>query len=225
MDLEEVTIAELQARLASGEVSARQLVEAYVSRIETLDRSGPTLRSIIELNPAVLEIADELDQERAGGHVRGQLHGIPIVLKDNIDTADRMQTTAGSLALLDAPVAVDAPVARKLRDAGAVLLGKTSPEELLAASHASCYAMALSAGLARAGSAPQSLEVSSTVTFDKVGEGFKVVSSALEVRGRVANMDEDTFVKAAEAAKDGCPISQALKGNVDLSVKATLVPS
>ncbi len=100
--------------------------------------------------------------------------------------------------------------------------GKTSPEELLAAAHASCYAMALSAGLGSAGSPPQSLDVSATVTFDKVGAGFKVVSSALEVRGRVPNMDEATFVKAAEAAKEGCPISAALKGNVDLSVKATL---
>ena len=100
--------------------------------------------------------------------------------------------------------------------------GVTSPEELLAAAHASCYAMAFSAGLAGAGSAPQSLDVSATVTFDKVGAGFKVVSSALEVRGRVPNMDEATFVKAAEAAKEGCPISAALKGNVELSVKATL---
>jgi lipoyl-dependent peroxiredoxin len=100
--------------------------------------------------------------------------------------------------------------------------GKTSPEELLAASHASCYAMALSAGLGGAGTPPQSLDVSATVTFDKVGDGFKVVSSVLEVRGRVPNIDEAGFVKAAEAAKDGCPISQALKGNVDLSVKATL---
>jgi lipoyl-dependent peroxiredoxin len=100
--------------------------------------------------------------------------------------------------------------------------GKTSPEELLAASHASCYAMALSAGLGRAGSPPQSLFVSATVTFDKVGEGFKVVSSALEVRGKVPGIDETAFEQAAEAAKNGCPISQALKGNVDLSVKATL---
>jgi osmotically inducible protein OsmC len=100
--------------------------------------------------------------------------------------------------------------------------GKTSPEELLAAAHASCYAMAFSAGLKGAGSAPESLNVSATVTFDKVGDGFKVVSSALEVRGRVPNMDEATFVKAAEAAKEGCPISAALKGNVELSVKATL---
>jgi osmotically inducible protein OsmC len=100
--------------------------------------------------------------------------------------------------------------------------GVTSPEELLAASHASCYAMALSAGLGRAGTPPQSLDVSARVTFDRVGDGFKVVSSALEVRGRVPNVDDAAFQQAAEAAKDGCPISQALKGNVDLSVKATL---
>ncbi len=100
--------------------------------------------------------------------------------------------------------------------------GKTSPEELLAAAHASCYAMALSGGLGRAGSPPQSLAVSATVTFDKVGDGFKVVSSVLEVRGRVSNMDEATFNKAAEDAKNGCPISNALKGNVELSVNAIL---
>jgi osmotically inducible protein OsmC len=100
--------------------------------------------------------------------------------------------------------------------------GVTSPEELLAASHASCYAMALSAGLGRGGTPPQSLAVTATVTFDRVGDGFKVVSSALEVRGKVPNLDAVAFGRAAEEAKDGCPISQALKGNVDLSVKATL---
>ena len=100
--------------------------------------------------------------------------------------------------------------------------GVTSPEELLAAAHAACYAMALSGGLARAGAAPEELDVSATVTFDKVGDGFKVVSSALEVRGHVHGMDEATFLKAVEAAKDGCPISTALKGNVELSVKGTL---
>jgi lipoyl-dependent peroxiredoxin len=99
--------------------------------------------------------------------------------------------------------------------------GKTSPEELLAASHASCYAMALSAGLGRAGNPPRSLEVSATVTFETEG-GARVVSSALEVRGRVPNIDEAAFQQAAEAAKDGCPISKALTGNVELSVKATL---
>ena len=102
MDLEEVTIEQLQTRMASGELTARQLVEAYFARIEAIDRAGPTLRSILETNPDALEIADALDRERAQGTLRGPLHGIPIVLKDNIDTADRMQTTAGSLALVDA---------------------------------------------------------------------------------------------------------------------------
>lgn len=100
--------------------------------------------------------------------------------------------------------------------------GVTSPEELLAASHASCYAMALSGGLARAGGQPQSLTVTAAVTFDRVDGGFKVVSSALEVRGKVGGLDQDGFQKAAEDAKDNCPISQALKGNVQLSVTATL---
>jgi len=100
--------------------------------------------------------------------------------------------------------------------------GRTSPEELVAAAHASCYCMALSAGLARAGSPPEKLEVDAVVTFDKVDDGFKVVSSRLTVRGRVPGADSEGFAKAAEAARDGCPISQALKGNVELSVEATL---
>ena len=100
--------------------------------------------------------------------------------------------------------------------------GRTSPEELVAAAHASCYCMALSAGLGRAGTPPERLETSATVTFDQVDGGFKVVSSALTVRGRVPGIDADAFRDAAEAAKDGCPISQALKGNVELSVEATL---
>lgn len=100
--------------------------------------------------------------------------------------------------------------------------GRTSPEELLAAAHASCFAMALSFGLANAKTPPSRLEVSASVTFDRVGDGFKVVSSALTVRGRVAGIDQDGFRKAAEAAKDGCPVSQALKNNVQLSVQATL---
>ncbi len=100
--------------------------------------------------------------------------------------------------------------------------GRTSPEELVAAAHASCFAMALSFGLANAGTPPQRLEVSAQVTFDRVGEGFKVTSSALTVHGKVSGLDQAGFAKAAEAAKDGCPISTALKGNVDLSVNATL---
>jgi osmotically inducible protein OsmC len=100
--------------------------------------------------------------------------------------------------------------------------GRTSPEELLAAAHASCYAMALSNGLGQAGTPPSLLDVTATVTFDRVGGGFKVVSSALEVRGSVPGASEAEFQKAATDAKDNCPISQALKGNVELSVKASL---
>jgi len=100
--------------------------------------------------------------------------------------------------------------------------GKTSPEELLAAAHASCFAMALSAGLAKAGTPPKKLDVTSTVTFDKVGEDWTVVSSELEVKGEVPGIDAAAFAKAAEGAKDGCPISRALKNNVKLSVRPTL---
>jgi osmotically inducible protein OsmC len=100
--------------------------------------------------------------------------------------------------------------------------GKTSPEELLAAAHASCFAMALSAGLAKAGTPPKRLEVSSKVTFDKVGDNWSVVSSELEVKGQVPGADAAKFKQAAEGAKDNCPVSRALKGNVKLSVNATL---
>ena len=100
--------------------------------------------------------------------------------------------------------------------------GRTSPEELIAAAHASCFAMALSFGLANAKTPPRKLQVTAVVTFDKVDAGWRVVSSALTVRGSVPGLDPDGFRKAAESAKDGCPVSQALKGNVQLSVQATL---
>jgi lipoyl-dependent peroxiredoxin len=100
--------------------------------------------------------------------------------------------------------------------------GKTSPEELLAAAHAACFSMALSGGLGRAGTPPERLDVSAEVTFDKQDSGWKVASSHLTVRGVVPGMSSEDFIKAAEAAKDGCPISGALTGNVTLSVDATL---
>jgi len=102
--------------------------------------------------------------------------------------------------------------------------GRTSPEELVAAAHASCFSMAFSASLARAGHAPERLEVSAAVTFDRVEGGFAVVSSALTVRGKVPGIDAATFKNEAEAAKDTCPISRALQNNVKLSVEATLEP-
>ncbi len=115
--------------MAARELTARALTRAYLARIEAIDRGRVDLRSLIETNPDALRIAEELDRERARGHVRGPLHGIPIVLKDNIDTDDAMATTAGSLALADSRPGQDATVAARLREAGAILLGKANLSE------------------------------------------------------------------------------------------------
>ena len=128
-DIEEVTIADLGARMASSELTARALTEAYLARIGSIDAAGPELRSVLEVNPDALAIADALDAERRDGHVRGPLHGISVLVKDNIETGDAMQTTAGSLALDGAPAARDATVVERLRQAGVVLLGKTNLSE------------------------------------------------------------------------------------------------
>lgn len=127
--LEEKTIGELQAGLSRGEYTARSLVEQYLARIESMDHRGPALHHVIETNPDALAIADALDAERRSGRPRGPLHGIPVLVKDNIDTADRMTTTAGSLALEGSRPARDAFVAERLRAAGAVILGKTNLSE------------------------------------------------------------------------------------------------
>src|SRR5436305_6446808 len=127
--LAELSIAELQAGMAAGRWTARSLAEQYLARIEALDRQGPALHAVLETNPEALAIADALDAERQAGKTRGPLHGIPILVKDNLATADRMQTTAGSLALAGVPVPRDAFVAARLRAAGAVLLGKTNLSE------------------------------------------------------------------------------------------------
>jgi len=129
MILPEWTIADLNEKMDSGELTAHQVAELYLQRIEAVDKSGPYINSVIELNPAALEIADGLDQERKAGKVRGPLHGIPILIKDNIDTHDRMQTTAGSLALEGNFAAKDAFIVRQLRKAGALILGKTNLSE------------------------------------------------------------------------------------------------
>ena len=127
VNLEEATVAGLQAAMASGQTTARKIAEGYLARIADIDKK---LNSIIELNPDASAIADRCDAERKAGKVRGPLHGIPILLKDNIDTADKMKTTAGSLALLDAPTPKqDAFIVKQLRDAGAVILGKTNLSE------------------------------------------------------------------------------------------------
>jgi amidase len=128
-ELNEVTIDQLQERMQSGQWSSRQITELYLSRIEAVDRQGPRVNSVIEVNPDALAIAQSLDAERKAGRVRGPLHGIPILIKDNIDTADRMQTTAGSLALEGSIAPRDAFIVERLRAAGAVLLGKTNLSE------------------------------------------------------------------------------------------------
>jgi amidase len=126
---DEITIDDLQKVFQSGEYSSHSLTEKYLARIHEIDKTGPMLNSIIELNPDALQIADALDQERKSKGSRGPLHGVPIVIKDNIDTGDRMNTTAGSLALLGSRPSNDAFVAAQLRKAGAVILGKTNLSE------------------------------------------------------------------------------------------------
>jgi amidase len=125
----ELTIDESQRRMAAGELTARGLTSAYLDRIAAIDRKGPKLNAVIELNPDALAIADNLDAERRAGKMRGPLHGIPILIKDNIATADKMETSAGSLALVGAKPPRDAHIVARLRAAGAVILGKTNLSE------------------------------------------------------------------------------------------------
>ncbi len=127
--LEEATVAELQRDMASGKLTAQSITQEYLNRIEANDRRGPSLHAVIETNPDAMEIAKSLDEERKSRGVRGALHGIPVLIKDNIDTADRMTTTAGSYALEGSIPARDAFIAMRLREAGAVLLGKTNLSE------------------------------------------------------------------------------------------------
>lgn len=128
-DVTEKSVAELQAAMASGKTSAQQLVRLYLARIAAVDRAGPKLNAVIELNPDAMAIATALDAERKAKGPRGPLHGIPVLLKDNIATADAMQTTAGSLALVGLKPPRDAALVARLRDAGAVILGKTNLSE------------------------------------------------------------------------------------------------
>jgi amidase len=129
MILPEWTISDLQQKMESGELTSRRIAELYLQRISAIDKDGPYLNSVIELNPDALEAAESLDAERQAGKTRSALHGIPILIKDNIDTADRMQTTSGSLALEGHIAAKDAFIVKQLRKAGALLLGKTNLSE------------------------------------------------------------------------------------------------
>ncbi|MGE5449234.1 MAG: amidase [Bacteroidales bacterium] len=128
-ELNEATIQQLQQKMKSGELSSEIITRMYLERIEQIDNKGPELHAVIEINPDALTIARQMDEERKSNKVRGPLHGIPLLIKDNIDTGDHMQTTAGSLALVGSPAADDAFIVKKLREAGAVLLGKTNLSE------------------------------------------------------------------------------------------------
>jgi len=128
-ELDEATINDLQTGMASGKYTAQSLTQKYLDRIAEIDKNGPGINSVIETNPEALAIAAALDNERKTGRVRGRLHGIPVLIKDNIDTHDRMMTTAGSLALAGSIPLQDSSVAKKLRDAGAVIIGKTNLSE------------------------------------------------------------------------------------------------
>ena len=128
-ELNESTIADLQNAMNSGKLTAHSITRKYLDRIAAIDKKGPTLNSIIELNADALKIADELDKERKAKGPRGPMHGIPVLIKDNIDTADRMSTTAGSLALVGSKPPADSFLVQRLRAAGAVILGKTNLSE------------------------------------------------------------------------------------------------
>src|ERR1700728_3580959 len=128
-ELDELTVSELASRMKQGALTAERIAQLYLERIDEVDRRGPALRSVIEINPDALAIAKALDEEYKAKGPRGPLHGIPVLLKDNIETGDKIQTTAGSLALAGTPAAKDAFVARRLRAAGAVILGKTNLSE------------------------------------------------------------------------------------------------
>jgi amidase len=128
-ELNEVSITELQERMSSGALTSAEITQKYLDRIGRIDKKGPELRAVIEINPDALDIARQMDAERKSGKIRSSLHGIPVLIKDNIDTGDKMQTTAGSLALIGASAPDDAIIVLKLREAGAVLLGKTNLSE------------------------------------------------------------------------------------------------
>ena len=128
-ELNEITIDELQQKMEKETYTSRSITEMYLKRIDKIDKHGPNLNAVIEINPDALSIADMMDHERKAGKVRGPLHGIPVLIKDNIDTADKMMTTAGSLALEGHKASLDAHIIKLLRDSGAVLLGKTNLSE------------------------------------------------------------------------------------------------
>ncbi|WP_316570093.1 amidase [Neobacillus sp. YIM B06451] len=188
--LEEATIGDMQEKMATGELTSKELVLMYLYRISKYDRKGPELKSVIEINPDAVQIAAALDAEREVSGARGPLHGIPVLIKDNIDTGDRMHTSAGSKALADSYAPVDSEVARRLREAGAVILGKTNMTEW-----ANFMAIGMKSGYSSRGG--QTLNPYGPGTFDvggsSAGSGaaiaanFAAVAVGTETSGSILN--------------------------------------
>ncbi len=195
-ELEEATIAELQRRMESGQETSRSLVEKYLARIDALDRRGPMLRQVLETNPDALAIAASLDAERKAKGPRGPLHGVPVLLKDNIATADRMTTTAGSLALEGCHAPHDAFVARQLREAGAVLLGKTNLSEW--ANFRSTHSSSGWSGRGGQGRNPYALDRntsgSSSGSAASVAANYVAVAVGTETDGSIVSPSNNTSI-------------------------------
>ncbi|MDQ6885679.1 MAG: amidase [Gemmatimonadota bacterium] len=212
-ELEELTIAELQEGMRSGKWTSRQLVERYMARIDELDRKGPSLSHVLELNPEALAIADALDAERKAKGARGAMHGIPVLIKDNIATADKMMTTAGSLALAGATVPRDAFVAQRLRAAGAVILGKTNLSEWanFRSTHSS------SGWSARGGQAKNPYALDRTPSGSSSGSGGAIAASYAAV---AIGSETDGSITSPAAA---CSLV-GLKPTVGLVSRAGIIP-
>ena len=212
-EVEERSVAEWQAALTRGELTSRELVERYLQRIESLDRSGPTLRAVLETNPDALAIAASLDAERRAGRTRGPMHGIPVLVKDNIDTADRMHTTAGSEALVDASPTRDAFVVERLRAAGAIVLGKTNLTEWanFRSTHAS------SGWSARGGQARNPYALDRTPSGSSSGSAIAAASNCCTV---AVGTETDGSITSPAAA---CSLV-GLKPTVGLVSRSGIVP-
>ena len=212
-ELEERSVAEWQAALTRGDLTSRDLVERYVQRIESLDHNGPMLHAVIETNPDALAIAASLDTERRAGRTRGPLHGIPVLVKDNIDTADRLHTTAGSAALVDGSPTRDAFVVEKLRAAGAILLGKTNLTEWanFRSTHAS------SGWSARGGQARNPYALDRTPSGSSSGSAIAVASNYCTV---AVGTETDGSITSPSAA---CSLV-GLKPTVGLVSRSGIVP-
>ncbi|MGI8496247.1 MAG: amidase [Gemmatimonadaceae bacterium] len=212
-ELEELTIAELQDGMRSGKWTSRQLVERYTARIDELDRRGPSLSHVLELNPDALAIADALDAERKAKGVRGAMHGIPVLIKDNLATADKMMTTAGSLALVGATVPRDAFVVQRLRAAGAVIMAKTNLSEWanFRSTHSS------SGWSARGGQGKNPYALDRTPSGSSSGSGGAIAASYAAV---AIGTETDGSITSPAAA---CSLV-GLKPTVGLVSRAGIVP-